>query len=265
MQGMETENTKQTRKGRRLSLPMHGTNLKLYGCVTMVFYTLSVSVIQNGMIHIGQYASSEEFSEALAADPDLMLLSSWASIFQMIGWLSVPVFAFLLVEGFRHTSSFKRYLLTMLGFAVVSEVPYDLAISGSLWDLSSQNPLFTLSICLIMLYGLRLYSERKGVAVRVTQGIVILAAVLWCTMLGSAFGLCTVLLTATYYLVTQRKGMRVLLGCAISAMYVTAPLSGFALWHYTGKRGWNKNKYLFYAFYPLHLLACAGAARLLSA
>ena len=81
----------------------------------------------------------------------------------------MPVFAFLLVEGFQHTSSFKRYLLTMLGFAVVSEIPYDLAMSGSLWSLNSQNSLFTLSICLIMLYGLRLYSGRKGAAVRVTR------------------------------------------------------------------------------------------------
>src|SRR5699024_11375707 len=62
---------------------------------------------------------------AVAADPSLMSLSTWATILQMIGWLSVPVFAFLLVEGFQHTSSFKRYLLTMLGFAVVSEIPYD--------------------------------------------------------------------------------------------------------------------------------------------
>ena len=244
---METENIKQTRKEKRLSIPMHGTNLKLYGCITMVFYTLSVSVFQIGLLRIGEYDSIEAFSGAVAADPSLMSLSTWATVLQMIGWLSVPVFAFLLVEGFQHTSSFKRYLLTMLGFAVVSEIPYDL------------------SICLIMLYGLRLYSGRKGAAVRVTQGLVILAAVLWCGMLGSAFGLCTVLLTATYYLVTERKGMRVLLGCAISAMYVTAPLSGFALWHYTGQRGWNGNKYLFYAFYPIHLLICGVAARLLAA
>ena len=200
---METENIKQTRKEKRLSIPMHGTNLKLYGCITMVFYTLSVSVFQIGLLRIGEYDSIEAFSGAVAADPSLMSLSTWATVLQMIGWLSVPVFAFLLVEGFQHTSSFKRYLLTMLGFAVVSEIPYDLAMSGSLWNLNSQNSLCTLSICLIMLYGLRLYSGRKGAAVRVTQGLVILAAVLWCGMLGSAFGLCTVLLTATYYSARQ--------------------------------------------------------------
>ena len=159
---METENIKQTRKEKRLSIPMHGTNLKLYGCITMVFYTLSVSVFQIGLLRIGEYDSIEAFSGAVAADPGLMSLSTWATVLQMIGWLSVPVFAFLLVEGFQHTSSFKRYLLTMLGFAVVSEIPYDLAMSGSLWSLNSQNSLFTLSICLIMLYGLRLYSGRKG-------------------------------------------------------------------------------------------------------
>ena len=50
---METENIKQTRKEKRLSIPMHGTNLKLYGCITMVFYTLSVSVFQIGLLRIG--------------------------------------------------------------------------------------------------------------------------------------------------------------------------------------------------------------------
>ena len=38
---------------------MHGTNLKLYGCITMVFYTLSVSVFQIGLFRIGEYDSIE--------------------------------------------------------------------------------------------------------------------------------------------------------------------------------------------------------------
>ena len=152
----------------------------------------------------------------------------------------------------------------MLGFAVLSEVPYDLAMGDVLWNMSSQNPLFTLVISLIMLYALRMFSARKGIATRVVQAMIVLAAILWCTLLSTGFGLCTVLLTAVYYLAYEKNGVKVLLGCAISAMYVTGPLSGYALWNYTGQRGWNKNKYLFYAFYPIHLLVLGLAAHMMA-
>ena len=262
---MDTGNTTLRNTGRRrIHLEMTGTNLKIYACVTMVFYTLSMSVVQNGLIRIGQYDTAG-LSEAMASDPDLMMLSGWASVFQLIGGLAVPVFAFLLVEGFVHTASYRRYLLTMLGFALVSEVPYDLAMSGALWDLSGQNALFTLVICLIMLYALRLFVGKKGVTYRLAQGIVILAAILWCSILRTGFGLCTVLLTAIYYLAYDQKSVRVLLGCAVSVMYVTGPLSGYALWNYTGERGWNRNKYMFYVFYPLHLLVLGLLAHALPA
>ena len=261
---MDTENpTLLHRRRRRFRLEMNGTTLKTYACITMVFYTASMSVIQNGMIHVNEY-TAQELSDALSADPDLMMLSGWASVFQLIGGLAVPVFAFLLVEGFLHTASFRRYLLTMLGFAVLSEVPYDLAMGDVLWNMSSQNPLFTLVISLIMLYALRMFSARKGIATRVVQAMIVLAAILWCTLLSTGFGLCTVLLTAVYYLAYEKNGVKVLLGCAISAMYVTGPLSGYALWNYTGQRGWNKNKYLFYAFYPIHLLVLGPAAHMMA-
>lgn len=247
---MESRNKK---RKRRFSLELNGTNLKIYGILTMAFYTISISVIQNGLIHIGQY-QGDEFAEALKANPDLMILSSWASLFQLIGGLAVPVFAFLLVEGFLHTRSYKRYLLTMLGFAVLSEIPYDFAMSGTLFDITSQNALFTLAICLVMLYGLRLLTGHKGAMYRLAQGCIVLAAVFWSSLLRCNFGLCVVLLTAIYYLLYEHKGMRLLLGCAVSVMYVTAPVSGYALFCYNGERGWNRNKYLFYAIYPLHLL-----------
>ncbi len=248
---------------RRISIQMNGTNLKIYACIAMLFYTASMSIFQNGLIHVNQY-TADELSQALAADPDLMVLSGWASVFQLIGGLAVPVFAFLLVEGFLHTSSFRRYLLTMLGFAVVSEVPYDLAMSGVLWDLSGQNPLFTLAVCLVMLYALRLFSGRKGAACRLAQGFIILAAILWCSMLRFNFGLCTVLLAAIYYLAYDKKGIRILLGCAVSTMYVTGVFSGYALWSYNGERGWLSNKYLFYVLYPLHLLVFGLIGRMLA-
>ncbi len=247
------EEERRRRKLPRRSFEMTGTKLKLYGCITMLFYSIGISIVQNGLIHINQY-DNVTFSRMLSENPDMMLLSGWASVLQLIGGLAVPVFAFLLVEGFVHTSSFRRYLLTMLGFAALSEIPYDLAMNDTCWDPSSQNALFSLAICLVMLYGLRLLEERGGKVSKVLMAVVVVAALLWSSLLRLNFGLCLILLCAVYYLLYDRKGMRILVGCAVSTMYVTGPLSGYALWSYNGARGWNQNKYLFYGFYPAHLL-----------
>ena len=55
-----------------------------------------------------------------------MTLAGIGSIMQLIGGMAIPVFAFLLVEGFRNTSDYKKYLITMVITALVSEIPYDL-------------------------------------------------------------------------------------------------------------------------------------------
>lgn len=261
----ELEEGKEKRPKRwfRRSIELTGTKLKIYGCITMLFYTFGMSVVQNGLIHINQYDSAS-FSALLSENPDMMLLSGWASVFQLIGGLAVPVFAFLLVEGFTHTVSFPRYVLTMLGFAVISEIPYDLAMNDVLWDLSSQNVLFTLTVCLVMLYGLRMLKGKQGVLSKLGIVIVVVAAILWSSIFRLSFGLCMILLCAIYYLFYERKGLRVLMGCAVSTMYVTGPFSAYALWMYNGQRGWNKNKYLFYAFYPAHLLLLGILSRIIA-
>ena len=90
------------------------------------------------------------------------------------------------------------------------------------------------------------------------------AAILWCSFFRCNFGLCTVMLAAVYYLLYDQKSLRVLIGCAVSAMYITAPISGYALWNYTGERGRNKHKYVFYILYPLHLLILGVIAHIMA-
>lgn len=246
---------------RGLRPSLNGKALKIFGCVTMLFYTLSMTVFRNGLIGADSY-TLEQLQNAMATDPGFMRLSGLATGFQLIGGLSVPVFAFLLVEGFENTENFGKYLLSMLIFGAVSEVPYDWAMYGKLYSFEGQNVMFTYTVCLIMLYGMRLMRE-KYVRPDLFCILIGLAGVLWVSLLRTSFGLVTVLLCIVYYMLRDRRGLSIVIGCVISLLYITAPLSGYALWGYTGERGKIKHKYLFYILYPLHLLVLGAIAEYL--
>ena len=51
-------------------------------------------------------------------------------IFNIIGRIAFPLFAFLLIEGFVHTGNLKKYMLRMLIFACISEIA--MCICGSI-------------------------------------------------------------------------------------------------------------------------------------
>lgn len=247
-----------------------GKTLKTFAAVTLLCYHVSLSVFQNGLIHVSSYTTAE-LNELIGSSAEMLFLTSASSVLQLVGALGIPVAAFLLVEGFLHTSSLKRYFLTLLGFAVVSEVPYDLAMSSTLLDWSNQNLLFTLALCLVMLFGLKVFDREKQPLCRVMQALIVIAGLFWGSLLNGLSGFSSlngklsmilVLLTAGYYLLRAHSMGRIFFGMVVSLPFYTAPISGFLLYQYSGERG-QYNKYFFYALYPAALLGCALAVLLL--
>lgn len=227
--------------------------LKLFACIAMFLQSVGVVIVAQGMIHLGQY-TQEELSLALAEDSHLMTLAGISSGLELVGGLAVPIFAFLLVEGFRNTSSYSRYLLTMVIFALLSEIPYDLAMQQTWIDFSSQNALVSMSICLLMLYFLKLVQEKCGTMASVLQLLIVLAAVIWAALFRAAYGLCLILLVTIFYVFYGKNGIKTLLGVVVSLLYVTGPLAFYGIYCYNGQRRNRIPKYVYYVFYPLHLL-----------
>ena len=238
--------------------------LKMFACIVMFIRTIGIVVIEKGMIHLESYTQSS-LNEAMAQDSRLMTLAGLGAVFQLAGGLAIPIFAFLLVEGVRNTSDYKKYLLAMLGTALLSELPYDLAMSGKILDFSGQNGMFTMTICLILLKCLELTGSISGAAGKLVRFFEILAAVLWTSLFKSEYGLCMVLLTAVFYVFYTKNVIKTILGGAISLMYVTGPLAFYGLWCYNGERKNRINKYLYYAVYPVSLLVAFLLAKGLNA
>ena len=79
-----------------------------------------------------------------------------------IGRIAFPIFCFQLVQGAMYTKSKGRYLLRMVIFALISEVPFDLALTGKLWDPTGQNVFFTLALGLPVIYVIQWGSRLPG-------------------------------------------------------------------------------------------------------
>lgn len=233
--------------------------LKLFACAMMLLQTIGISVVEKGLLHIDQY-TQEQFSALLAEDSHMMFLAGAGSVLQLLGGMAVPLFAFLLVEGFLHTSDYRRYLLSVTLSALVSEIPYDLAVYQSIWEPAGQNALCSMAVSLLMLYFLRM-TERMGTAAGILAKLLIVSGgAAWVSLLHAQYGFSIVLLAAVFYLFHARNGWKMALGILLSLPQVTGPLAFYGIWCYNEVRTDRIPKYLYYLFYPLHLLTVGLAA-----
>lgn len=183
----------------------------------------------------------------------------------------MPLYAFLLCEGFSHTQNRKRYCLRLAFFAMLSEPAFDLAISGRLIDWGTQNVFFTLLLGLLALCS---FEKKTTLALPVA-----LCAALVAELMRTDYGFAGVWLI----LMMGRAGRnrrRIAAGMVVFCLWFTLPpiidalangaweqlpmalvqwFGMAAIWpicHYNGERGvlprWGG--LLLYFYYPLHLL-----------
>ena len=78
------------------------------------------------------------------SDPTFKLISNVDDVMRCIGRLAFPLFIFLLVQGFIHTRNRLKYAIRLALFALISEVPFDMAFKNTYFTMSYQNVFFTL-------------------------------------------------------------------------------------------------------------------------
>ncbi|WP_417026140.1 TraX family protein [Candidatus Allofournierella excrementavium] len=199
-----------------------------------------------------------------------------------VGRLAFPIFAFLVTEGFVRTRSRARYARRLLIFALISEVPFDLLAAGRPVYPLRQNVLWTF---LIALGCMQLLEWAKADPRPAARLVVSAGAVLGGFLAGTAFmvdyfgpGVWTVLV---FYFFRgdgwrQRLGQLLCLlplngwllaGQTVLLGGLALPIQAFAvlalpfIWLYRGRQGPHGRavRWLFYGFYPAHLLVLAAA------
>ena len=197
-----------------------------------------------------------------------------------IGRLAFPIYSFMIVEGYFHTKNLKKYVSRLFLFALISEIPFNLAIGSNFFSPIYQNVLWSFLISI----GLIHWNEKMKTKVIWKRIIVAILSIL----VGYIVGIITfidyhyagIFMTLVFYFFRDKKWWNYLLQL-ICLWYINfemlggfsyeltilgqthfvarqglAILSLIPIWLYRGKQGYHSKvlKYVYYAFYPIHLL-----------
>ena len=176
-----------------------------------------------------------------------------------LGRIAFPIFCFLIVEGFFHTHDVRRYMGRLGVFALISEIPYDLAFRGVPLEYAHQNVFFTLLIGIGMVVLLERNREWP------VKAVILLLAMWLAVLIRSDYNFRGVLLIFVFYIFHESRWLAVTAGGFWNFLYQGViqkygVLSVLPLALYNGERG-RKMKYFFYIFYPAHLLLLYGIGR----
>ena len=243
------------RLGHNKPSGLHAGNLRAWGMLFAVAGVISRSLLQNQMLGVG-IRSMQELVTLMQSSETAMAIATAALVLQAMETVAVPIFVFMLAEGFQHTSNWKKYLLRVAGLAVLTEIPFDIAMNQKVLEFDSQNPVFGLVLCLIVLYLFERFSAKKLICV-----IMALAGMAWALILKIEHGIPMVLMICVIRIFRNKRmfmgfsGMAAAALCTgISPFYLAAPM-GFLVTHfYNGEPG-NSSRLVNYLFYPVLLLA----------
>lgn len=235
-----------------------GNGLRAWGMVFLALGVFGQGILQGRILGVGTVTGGELLA-IMNSSGAAMGIASLALVLQAVETCAAPIFAFLLVEGVTHTANMKNYTLRMLGLALVTEIPYNLAVSGKVLASGSVNPVFGVLLCLIMLWFYKWYGEKGGKNTLI-KAVVTIAALLWAQMLHISYGAPMVILTAVLWFMRRWPSYKGFAGAAaavvctvISPFFLAAPMGFLAVHLYNGEPG-GMSKLVKYLTYPAILL-----------
>jgi hypothetical protein len=196
------------------------------------------------------------------------IVFSMPEIYRLIGRVAFPLFIYLIVQGCRHTKNINKYLLRLGIFALISEIPFDIMRNnGNIDFLRNTNVIYTLflGVASVAVYEqlkkkLTIGQFNKTIALLTAIPLIYLANVLSADYGVKGAGLIFLM----YLTKPDNKYVQaaVLAAGMLFIYYTSFPNYYFFLFSliavglifvYNEQQG-KKLKWLFYVFYPAHII-----------
>lgn len=198
-------------------------------------------------------------------------------VMHLIGRLTAPIMCFFIAEGYYHTSNLKKYALRLGIFALISHIPFYYFMKGQLPITFDNGIQFKLQTSVIYTLFLGLISLMVWNNEKLSETVKRILIIIICVMaIPGDWSFIGVLWIFFFGINRSDFKKQIQSFCIIALPIVVSPLimliSHNSNWYYqifqigillaipllakyNGKPGGNKNsKWLFYIFYPLHLL-----------
>ena len=191
----------------------------------------------------------------------------WVLLLHIIGRLTAPIMWFFIAEGFHYTRNVKKYILRLFIFAVISHFAYDFAggipfIPNGMFNMTSVMWSLAWSVVLMVIFTTKQLPQWAKIVL-----IILICFVTFPSDWSTIAAMCPVYL----YLNRgdfKKQSITMLIWTAIyAAVYfifmdkvygliqMFTLLSLIVLKQYNGERGqWKGMKWLFYIYYPAHLV-----------
>ena len=175
-------------------------------------------------------------------------------IFDILGRMAFPIFAFALVEGYKHTRNIHKYLFRIGISAILFQIPAQI-----LGYNETLNIFFTLFLGLTCIY----ICDRFNIYI---SGVLSISVIILAVVIKADYGVYGMLLIICFYLGRDSRYIRMAVPLLLNIWLYFLPrlfgmekiqvysiLALIPIYFYNGKKG-RDMKYLFYIFYPAHFV-----------
>ncbi|MCM1188166.1 MAG: conjugal transfer protein TraX [bacterium] len=194
---------------------LSGSTVKIIAVAAMLIDHIAAAVLMRMLIVRGMYSLPNDGNQVLRWLLQNAGLYYGMQAMRTVGRLGFPIFCFLLVEGFQKTRNLKKYIFRLGLFALISEIPFDLAFSGCVLEGGYQNVYFTLFLGILALAAfdfIAKWNPGKGVRILLTAAGILLTSL--------ACALCGWFLVLYWFFEPDRSSFLIVWGASLTAVLV---------------------------------------------
>lgn len=190
-------------------------------------------------------------------------------ILRVIGRIAYPLYAYFIAEGCRYTKNKLKYLALVFGFGILSQI-----VCSCFVHQIKLNILITFTFSILLIYLVQ-WVKRSVISEKIVKSVISSIALIFSItlvyMLTSSdfaysiirvdYGFWGIMLPVFVSIFNKRNLKLIMFAVGLVAVCLSLNFTQWAsfmaliiLMCYNGERGKIRLKYLYYAYYPLHLV-----------